>query len=173
MAEQRTERIKLAASMYHQGQSFRAIGDELKLSAATICRWAKEEPAWKQQWEALESKAREQREQIFLSQSELVEATSKRLGEFCLENLESAIKTQKAIAKALENISLPEKITDFEQLAIAAKVLKDLSAMVSQTWVNFELAAELEEFFQHNSQSPQIDFQEYSESELEEIRQQN
>lgn len=169
----RVELIKLACCRHYEGGSFRDIAKELNVACSSVHRWSREEDAWAEQWQELEAQAKEKREQVIINQAELVKSSSEKLGKFCLDNLDNAIKTQQAISEALANISLPKKLTTLDELATATKTLKDLSAMVSQTWVNLELAAELEEFFEHNQSPPEIEFSEYSPEEILEIRENN
>ena len=169
----RTELIRLAAARHYAGASFRVIGDELGLSAATIHRWSTKEKTWGDEWQRLESEARAQRKRVFLSQSELVETTGKRLGEFCLSSLESALQSQQAIAESLKDIQLPGTINSLEELSVAIRCMKDLASLVNTTWENFQVATDLEEFFEHNQSPPEIEFSEYSPEEILEIQEQN
>lgn len=168
----RSERLKIACGLYFSGQSFREVAKEMGVSPSTIYHWSRS-PEWKSEWEILEDKSQRRREKAFLSQSELIEKSSQCLGAFSLANIEAAIAIQESVKEALGEIKLPKKIETLEDLSLAVRVLRDLTMLADSAWQSLEYATQLQEFFQHNAQAPEIEFSEFTEAELEEIRQQN
>lgn len=168
----RKERIKVACGLYFGGKSFREVASSLEVSPSTIYHWTKT-PEWRQEWAELEKKSSAVREKIYQSHEHLIEETSGALGEFCLEGLQKALAAQKAIRLDIENVELPPKITTLEELGLAIKALRDLNSLVDLTWQNFIVAVDLQEYLKEHQAPPEIDFQEYSDQEIEAIKREN
>lgn len=167
------ETIKAAAVLYYQGLSITAVAEELGIAVSTISRWKTEDKFWREQWRELESIARQQRENLIETQAEMLDATSSRLGEFSLVNLNAAIELQEKAMTTIEGLTFPENPKGFDDCLALIKCLESLTRMVDSSWQNYVLAMNLQDYLQQNqTAAPEIHFEEYSDAEIEEIRQQ-
>ena len=165
----RPDRIREACVLSHAGRSYREICKELGVALSTVAKWAKTE-IWEEEWERLDQLAQERRDRVVALELDSVEAAAKELWTFSLKNLKGATKVQESVWEALQNIKVPQAITSIEDLALAVKSLRELSGLVQQSWDNFVLATDLQAYLEGKQPAPEIDFEAFSEEEIEAIR---
>lgn len=168
---QKTEAvIRQACRLRYKGGTYQAIGDTLHFSPATIRAWEKKEDVWFDELRLLQSREDAERH-VLKSQWEVVSDAQKKLADFSVANLQCAIEAQKEVKKQLQNIQLADgAIKTIEDLELATRALMNLTRLMDSSWESFETAIELEQFLHHNQQAPEIDFQEYTDVEIEAIR---
>lgn len=167
------ETIRTAATAYYGGATLGRISKEMKIAVSTLSQWKNSSPVWAEAWDELEARARTARESLVEQQAEIFEDTAATLGRYSLDNLKGAVEIQKRALATIEGIQFPKHPKTMEDILALIRALSELTRMVDISWSNFALAMDLEAYLRQNQAPIEIEFEEYTPEEIEEIRRQN
>ena len=169
--EFRYAKIREAASLYHAGNTPEQIGKIMDITRNTVYRW-KKNTVWEKEIERLEALARGKRNEAFEEQWQEIQGAHDELRKLALNSVESLAVVQEKIAKGLKEAQeFHIQIRSLSDLQKLTTMLSDISKTAAQTFEMLYAASELQQFMaDHSTSSVDIEFEEYSKDEINEIR---